>query len=271
MKAMALLPLPILVGIFLTGCSESKQDSAPSAEQPDSLCDSACDSSPLTYPEVIRSGGYGAVTTYGNVTDPEFSSGGACNYGPTRILNYAAVHVNIEPGDDEGIWDGGRHCGDCLRVQVGSDTGWRSIVVRIVDKCPDTYCGVDLGGNPAKELMGSQPGRYNGKWEWVDCEGAPGVSDGEPALYVKEGSNAWWSIVQVRNGPSAVVSMSWEGGEFSWASEAENFYKVPEEVLKLNEEIRIFIKYRNGEADTLTVTGTDLGMERGVFLLKSRK
>lgn len=241
------------------GCSSKQTDSTPTAEKPDSLCDSACDSSPLSYPVVTTLGGYGAVTTYGNAFDPEFSNGGACNYGPGQILNYAAVHVDKEPGDRDGLWDGGRHCGDCLRVRVGSDTGWRSIVVRVVDKCPDAYCGVDLGGNPAKELMGTQPGRYHGEWEWVDCADAPGVYDGDPALVTKDGTNQWWSLVQVRNGPAAVVSISYDGGTFAWAKEAENFFKVPDQILNSPDSIALRIEYSNGHVDSIKVRGTSLG------------
>ena len=264
---------PLLVSaFFLLSCSSStSQDSKPSAEKPDSVCDSACDSSPLTYPVVTGDGGYGAVTTYGNVTNPEFSGGGACNYGFGKILNYAAVHVNVEPGDAAGLWDGGRHCGDCLRVRVGAKEGWKSIVVRVVDKCPDAYCGIDLGGNPAKELMGNQPGRYQGEWEWVDCAGAEGVSDGPPVLVTKEGTNAWWSLVQVRNGKSSVTSMSWADhrgvfqGEFKWATEAENFFKIPDTVLTIQDSIQVWISYRNGQKDTIWAIGTDFGKESKQF------
>lgn len=260
------------IGLFSCSSSESKDEVF--AERPDSLCNSACDSSPLSYPVVTATGGYGAMTTYGNVSDPEFSGGGACNYGATKILNYAAVHVDVSPGDADGLWDGGRHCGDCLRVRVGSETGWRTTIVRVVDACPDEYCGVDLGGNPAKALMGAKPGRYSGEWEWVDCNGAEGVFDGDATLYVKDGSNQWWSIVQVRNGPAAVTSMHWihmdgsTGGKFKWATEAENFYKVPAEVLSSSEQVKIIFEYRNGESDTLAVIGTELGIEKASFPIR---
>ena len=112
------------------------------------------------------------------------------------------------------------------------------MVVRIVDKCPDPNCGIDLGGAPAKALMGDKPGRYSGEWRFVPCEGHAGASDGKPTLWVKEGTNAWWSIVQVRNPSERIVSMrirkagasAWT--EMEWAAEAENFYHVPASALQ---------------------------------------
>ena len=216
-------------------------------------------------------GGYGAVTTYGNPFDPEFSSGGACNYGNTRLLNYAAAHVDQQSGDGEGMWQGGHACGDCHRVQVGSDTGYRSVVVRITDKCPDAGCGIDLGGSPAHALMGEKPGRYTGKWERVSCEGAESTSDGERVLHVKEGSNAWWSVVQVRNGPSAVLDIQWRSGaqtgNLAWATEAENYWKVPPALLESKDTAYLYIRYRTAELDTLALPGTSLALENSDFPL----
>jgi hypothetical protein len=253
------------LGALLACSSNDSEVGAEVSPLADSLCDSACDSSPLSVPVLSASGGYGAVTTYGNVSDPEYSSGGACNYGATQIQYYAAAHVNLEPGDGKGLWQSGHACGDCYRVRVGSDTGWRSVVVRIVDKCPDAYCGIDLGGAPAQALMGNKPGRYTGEWEWVSCASATGISDGPAVLHVKEGSNAWWALIQVRNGPAAVQSMRWEsmdaarGGNLAWASEAENFWKVPDTVLTINDSVRMVMQYRSGAMDTLVVPGKNLG------------
>lgn len=259
---------------FLQGCGTTSDDStAPQTLPADSLCDSACDSSPLSIPVLHSTGGYGAVTTYGDVASPQPSTGGACNYGPTQILDFAAAHVHLAPGDAQGLWNGGHACGDCYRVRTGSDSGWRSVVVRIVDKCPDAYCGIDLGGAPAQTLMGKQPGRYTGEWEWTPCDGAPHVSDGPAVLHVKEGSNAWWAIVQVRNGPSSVQSIQWKtragtSGEFAWASEAENYFKVPPDLLAQTDTLQILIKFRTGTLATLPLPGTSLGKENSDYLLE---
>ena len=66
-----------------------------------------CDSYTAADPVLVENGGKGSVTTYGSITAKETSLGGACNYGQTNIQYYAAIHVNVSPGDDKGPWDGG--------------------------------------------------------------------------------------------------------------------------------------------------------------------
>lgn len=226
-------------------------------------------------PLVTESGAKGDVTTYGSVSDPEFSDGGACNYGSTAIRYYAAINVNQLPGDLRGQWEEGRICGRCARVSVAfSDNTIRTTVVRVVDKCPDDNCGIDLGGAPAQQIMGSAPGRYYGEWEWVSCDGVDGVSDGSPALHVKEGSNSWWSLVQMRNGPGSVSAMkarrvgTLEWTPFAWATEAENFFSVPSEILQDGDhDWEIEIEWTYGVTDTLRIKGGDLAVENGSYPL----
>jgi expansin (peptidoglycan-binding protein) len=199
-------------------------------------CAGICDASPRTYPILGDTGGYGDVTTYGGTLAAP-SAGGACNYGPTGILNYAAIQVNRLPGDMQGQWRGGRICGQCVEVRARTPEGWKATVVRIVDKCPDDFCGIDLGGAPAGALMGDKPGRYSGEWSFVSCDVHPGVSDGTPSLFIKEGSNAFWSLVQVRDASERILGIRYRRtgsapwSDMEWATEAENFYHVPAAVL----------------------------------------
>lgn len=219
-------------------------------------------------PVYPQSGGIGDVTTYGSVSDPEFSQGGACNYGSTGIKYYAAINVNQIPGDGAGQWNEGRCCGRCARVQVRtSDGDVRTTVVRIVDKCPDDHCGIDLGGAPAGEIMGEHPGRYSGEWEWVNCDDYDGVSDGPVSIYTKEGSNEWWSLIQVRNGAGGVSEIrirkadtdSWISLE--WATEAENFFTVPDEMLQDEGEWELEVLWDTGSHGTLLLPGSNLALE----------
>jgi len=226
-------------------------------------------------PLFTENGGLGDVTTYGSVSDPEYSDGGACNYGSTAIRYYAAINVNQLSGDLRGQWQEGRICGRCARVSVAfSDGTIRTTVVRVVDRCPDDNCGIDLGGAPAQQIMGSAPGRYYGEWEWVSCDGVEGVSDGSPALHVKEGSNSWWSLVQMRNGPGSVSGMgarrvgTLDWTPFAWATEAENFFSVPLEILQDSEhDWEIEIEWTDGGTDTLRIKGSDLAVENGSYPL----
>ncbi len=221
------------------------------------------------YPEVTEDGGSGNITTYGDVTTPAPSTGGACNYGATGILSFAAINVNVAPLDGAGHWNGGRICGQCAEVRAETAAGIRSTVVRIVDKCPDEYCGIDLGGLPARQLMGSQPGRYDGTWEFVPCEGHAEVSDGPPAVFIKEGSSAYWAIFQVRNPPAAVRSARWSAdagsGTFEWATEAENFFFVPTAILSRDDRVTLTFEYDFGRTGTVTLPGSALGVPEAVY------
>jgi expansin (peptidoglycan-binding protein) len=224
----------------------------------------ACDSTEPANPVVNDSEGTGSVTTYGSVSDPEPSRGGACNYGNTQIHYFAAINVNIESGDGLGQWQGGRICGQCALVRAETPAGYKETVVRVTDKCADQYCGIDLGGAPAAQLMGNRPGRYGGSWKFVSCDAMRGVSDGPASIYVKDGSNPWWALIQVRNGRGAVRAISWRGtestksGDFAYATEAENFFSVPEEVRTTAETIRLSITYRDLSTDTLDIAGNAL-------------
>ena len=222
----------------------SPEPAATAAPSPQASTDTSgaclghCDAATPTTPVVSDSGGFGDVTTYGGVNNANPSSGGACNYGETGITHYAAIQVNLLPDDLQGQWQGGRICGECVEIKARTAQGWKRTVARIVDKCPDGNCGIDLGGAPATDLMGAQAGRYSGAWRFVSCLGETGVSDGPAALHVKGGSNAWWSLLQVRNPESAISTMrmrpdspsgTWD--TLTWATEAENFFKVPSRIL----------------------------------------
>lgn len=213
-------------------------------------------------------GGVGDVTTYGSVTDPEYSEGGACNYGATKIRYYAAINVNRIPGDGMGDWREGRCCGRCARVRIHTADGEeRTTVVRIVDRCADENCGIDLGGAPAAVIMKDQPGRYSGEWEWVNCDDFEGVSDGSASIYVKEGSNEWWSLVQVRNGPGAASTVrvrkaeseTWQ--DLSRAAEAENFFSVPTDMLQDSDEWDMEVVWETGSSSSLRLPGNKLSLE----------
>jgi hypothetical protein len=152
-------------------------------------------------------------------------------------MYFVAVNVNVTPGDGQGQWQGGRICGQCAEVTAVTTQGPQSVVVRIMDKCPDGYCGMDLGGAAPAAIMHDGFGRYDGNWRFVSCTGHPEVSDGPPSLFISSGSNAYWSRAQVRNPPGAVLSMAWRdsdgaSGSFSYAKDPENTFEVPQSVLQ---------------------------------------
>jgi hypothetical protein len=194
------------------------------------------------------------------------SSGGACNFGSTGVMYYAAINVNLTPGDAAGQWQGGKICGQCAEVTALTSQGPKTVVVRIMDKCPDGNCGIDLGGAAPAAVMTDGSGRYAGKWRFVSCDGHPEVSDGPPSLHVLQGSNAWWSRVQVRNGRTAVGTIEWRDaagsatGFLPFADNPENTFEVPTaEVLQSGmASLLITVRYVDGSAATVTLTPAEL-------------
>ena len=235
------------------------------------------DNTPPGYPYLTTNGGNGNVTTYGSVTDPAPSQGGACNCESTEILYFAAINVNHSTDDGLGQWQNGQACGRCARVRVRTRDGWRSTIVRIMDKCPDEYCGIDLGGAPARDVMGNKPGRYSGDWEWVSCVGIEGVSDGPPALHVKGNpgdTNAYWCRIQVRNGDGGIAEIkARKAGSTNWESllrdlSIENYFIVPEYILKDPNDWEFVIHYELGSSATVQIPGNALTLQGTNYLLK---
>lgn len=231
------------------------------------------DSRPMVIPILNEVGGAGNITAHGSVTEPVSNTGGACNYGKTNVYYYAAINANHRPNDGLGQWNSGRVCGQCAKVMTETVTGDISTIVRIMDRCADNVCGIDIGGLPAKDVMGSLPGRYLGIWEFVPCSEGKGVSDGPVTIYVKEGASLWWSLIQIRNPPAAVQSITWisestgESGTFQYATEAENFFSVPAAVRQATWPITITLNCDFDIHITHELIGTDLIVEEALIAL----
>ena len=257
--------------------SSSAAPESSSEDEGDGKC-TDCDSYTAADPELTENGGKGSVTTYGSITAKETSLGGACNYGQTNIQYYAAIHVNVSPGDDKGPWQGGAACGGCVRVKAKTPDGWKRVTVRITDRCPDANCGVDLGGSPAADIMGNTVGRYYGEWEFVSCEGVEGVWGDSTSLWVKESASTFWSIVQVRNPKDMVKAIAIIGVDTSDSHDlemvvgTENFWTVPQNVLQTENRYRVVVKYRSGEDDEWHIKGSDLAVsEANLYLYEHRE
>ncbi|MGD9364987.1 MAG: cellulase family glycosylhydrolase [Desulfobacteraceae bacterium] len=234
-------------------------------------CSGQCNAATPVYPTLLGDGGLGNVTMYS--TGP--SDGGACNYGTTGVTHYAAINVNVLPDDAQGQWQGGSICGQCAEVSALTSQGPRTVVVRIMDKCPDAYCGIDLGGDAPAAVMLDGSGRYEGKWRFVSCDGHSEVSDGSPALYVLPGSNPWWSRVHVRNAPTATDTIEWQdaagtaNGIMPFGADPENAFEVPvNEVLQSGmSSVLITVHYVDGTTATVTLTAAELATESASYLL----
>lgn len=265
------------VNVALSSSSAAPESSSDDDDGDDGKC-TACDSYTAADPELTENGGKGSVTTYGSITAKETSLGGACNYGQTNIQYYAAIHVNVSPGDEKGPWNDGAACGGCVRVKAKTPDGWKHVTVRITDRCPDADCGVDLGGAPAADIMGNQVGRYYGEWEFVSCEGVDGVWGDSTSIWVKEGASEFWSIIQVRNPKDMVKSIAIYGVdtrdfyELEMVVGTENFWTVPQAVLKTDNRYRVVVTYRTGTDDEWKIKGSDLAVpEANLYLYEHRE
>jgi len=230
------------------------------------ICNAATPSSPSVGPDF----GQGNVTMY----TTEASHGGACNYGATQVMYFVAVNVNVTLGDGQGQWQGGRICGQCVEVTALTTQGPQSVVVRIMDKCPDGYCGMDLGGAAPAAIMSDGMGRYDGSWRFISCDGHPEVSDGPTSLSVSAGSNAYWSRVQVRNPPGAVLSMTWSdpqgaSGVLPYATDPENTFEVPPSVLQSRATtLSVAARFSDGGRAAVDVTPAELASGNGSYLMQ---
>jgi len=82
-------------------------------------------------------------------------------------------------------------CGACARITGPSG----SVVVRIVDRCPECPAGdIDLSPSAFSEIAELSAGRVPITWTYEPCEVA-----GPLVYHFKDGSNQWWTAVQIRN------------------------------------------------------------------------
>jgi expansin (peptidoglycan-binding protein) len=74
------------------------------------------------------------------------------------------------------------------------------VVVRIVDRCPECAAGdLDLSAEAFDQIAAPERGRVPIRWRYVAC-----AVDGPVRYHFKEGSNQWWTAVQLRNTRYAV-------------------------------------------------------------------
>lgn len=113
-------------------------------------------------------------------------------------------------------------CGTCARIE-GPDG---VITVRIVDRCPECPAGdIDLSPEAFEQIAPLSAGRVPIRWTYVPCE----VS-GPVVYHFKDGSNQWWTAVQLRNHRHAIARFEYqdEGGDFVAVPRVDYNYFVDE-------------------------------------------
>ena len=101
-------------------------------------------------------------------------------------------------------------CGAC--VQIDGPDG--QITVRIVDSCPGCMKGhIDLAEDAFPMLADKQLGIVDITWRYVSC-----AVDGPIVYHFKEGSNQWWTAVQLRNHRNAIAKLEFKDESDQWQS-----------------------------------------------------
>lgn len=140
---------------------------------------------------------------------------GACAFDAGRSpLRVAALNAPD--------WSGSASCGACAAV-TGPEG---SVTVRIVDLCPECSSGdLDLSLDAFTELAPQEHGRVPIEWTLVPCD----VSGPLRYLY-KDGSNPWWTAIQIRNHrlPIARVEWSADGSTFEALERTDYNYFLTE-------------------------------------------
>ena len=141
--------------------------------------------------------------------------GGACLYDKTSDFHIAALNA---PDWANSAW-----CGACADV---SGPNGNAIRVRIVDECADCAKGqLDFHPDAFAVLAPKEQGRIAITWSFVACD-----AEGPVKYKFKDGSNPFWTAVQVRNSrfPIAKLESSKDGAAWSEAQRQNyNYFLNP--------------------------------------------
>ncbi len=140
--------------------------------------------------------------TEGEATYYDFADGsGNCSFPPTPDdLMVAAMN--------DTDYAGSAACGACVRVDGPNG----SVDVRIVDRCPECPAGdIDLSPEAFEKIAPLSAGRVPITWRYGECP-----IDSPVVFHFKEGSNPWWTAVQLRNHRHAIAALAYRDDEGQW-------------------------------------------------------
>jgi len=147
-------------------------------------------------PNPLHSG----VATYYDATGD-----GNCSFGPSPSDLMVAAMNDVEYGNAD-------YCG--AYVQVTGRKG--SVVVRIVDRCPECLAGhLDLSPQAFEQIDDLPLGRVPITWQVI----SPDLS-GPLAYHFHQDSNPWWTAVQVRNHRNPIGMLEYRNASGQWVEMA---------------------------------------------------
>jgi expansin (peptidoglycan-binding protein) len=113
-------------------------------------------------------------------------------------------------------------CGACAHI-VGPKG---EVTVRVVDRCPECPQGnIDLSPEAFQQIADLPQGKVAISWEYVPCN----VS-GPIVYHFKDGSNQWWTAVQIRNHRNRIAKLEYKDSNGSYvnvARESYNYFVEP--------------------------------------------
>jgi expansin len=103
---------------------------------------------------------------------------------------------------------GSAACGEYVHVKGPKG----EITVRIVDKCPECKAGhLDLSREAFALIADPIQGRVSITWQVISAD-----ISGPIAYHFKDGSNPWWTAVQVRNHRNPITKFEYKNGSGQW-------------------------------------------------------
>jgi len=137
------------------------------------------------------------IATYYDAT-----GAGACLFDPSpNDLMVAAMNAEE--------YNNAAYCGAYLKVTGAKGTA----IVRIVDLCPECKAGhLDLSPEAFAQIDDLYKGRVSITWQVVSPE-----LNGPIAYHFKDGSNQWWTAVQIRNHRNPIAKLEYHNGS-QWVS-----------------------------------------------------
>lgn len=145
----------------------------------------------------------GEAETYsGEATYYDFADGsGNCSFPATPDDLLVAAMNEVD-------YAGSAVCGACVRLEGPSG----SVDVRIVDRCPGCAQGdIDLSPEAFEHIAELSAGRVPISWRYIECP-----IDSPVVFQFKEGSNQWWTAVQVRNHRHAIAELAYQDEAGAW-------------------------------------------------------
>ncbi|OJH39343.1 expansin EXLX1 family cellulose-binding protein [Cystobacter ferrugineus] len=181
----------------------------------------------------------------GLITFYDATGAGNCSFDASpNDLDVAAINI--------GQYRNSAMCGACAEVEGPLGT----LRVRIVDSCPDcpTSGHLDLSRSAFAKIANPVDGRVPVRWRLVTCN-----TPGPLRYHFKDGSNPWWTAIQVRNHLLPVVKLeAWKNG--AWVSLPRESYNYFVDAKGLGSgEIKVRVTSMDGQTQEDILPGVSAG------------